>query len=279
MGQKKLLHQLTYASEEDPFLRRLIIQFVEAITGGPKIQRLYDEMQEMEFEGYEAWSVALRQLKISANFDLSQLEKVPKEGPVILIANHPFGVVDGLLMADLASKIRKKFSVLVNHVLCGHEERINDFLLPVSFEETKAAQLVNIETKKLAQCRLKNGEAVVVFPSGGVATSPSFFTKSEDLEWKRFVAKLIIKTKATVLPVFVHGRNSRLFQIASQIDSSFRLGLLLNEVRNKIGKEIELTIGEPLSPDQLSKYKNKQELLDFLRFTTLQYASKKQNLP
>ena len=149
-----------------------------------------------------------------------------------------------------------------------------DFLLPISFEETKEAQLINIETKKLAKERLKKGEAIVVFPSGGVATSTSFFSKAEDLEWKRFVAKLIIQTKATVLPVFVHGRNSRLFQLASQIDLNLRLGLLLNEVRNKMGKEIRLTVGDPLPPTLLQQYKDKQELLDFLREKTLRYADK-----
>ena len=173
MSSKTPIHQLTYASKDDPMMRKLIIQLVEILTGGIKIQRLYEEMQCMKFESHEAWSVALKQLKISAEFDISQLEKLPKEGPIILIANHPFGVVDGLIMADL------------------------------------------------------------------VATSPGIFSEAEELQWKRFVAKLVIKTKATVLPVFVHGQNSRLFQIASRIDASFRLGLLLNEVRNKMDKEIK----------------------------------------
>ena len=274
MPKQPSFHQLTYAAPDDPLLKKLIIQFIEVLTGRPKIQKLYNEMQAMDFEGHEAWSVALRQLRISQDVNLSVLDQLPKEGPVILIANHPFGVVDGLIMADLASKVRKKCSILVNHVLCGHEDRINDFLLPISFEETKEAQLINIETKKLAKERLKKGEAIVVFPSGGVATSPSFFSKAEDLEWKRFVAKLIIQTKATVLPVFVHGRNSRLFQLASQIDLNLRLGLLLNEVRNKMGKEIRLTVGDPLPPTLLQQYKDKQELLDFLREKTLLYADK-----
>ena len=274
MPKQSSFHQLTYASPDDPLFKKLVIQFIEVLTGRPKIQKLYNEMQAMDFEGHEAWSIALRQLKISQDVDLGALEKLPKEGTIILIANHPFGVVDGLIMADLASKVRRKFSILVNHVLCGHEARINDFLLPISFDETREAQLINIETKKLANERLKKGEAIVVFPSGGVATSPNFFSKAEDLEWKRFVAKLILQTKATVLPVFVHGKNSRLFQLASQIDLNLRLGLLLNEVRNKMGKEIKLTVGEPLQPELLQQYKDKQELLDFLRQQTLQFSAK-----
>ncbi len=264
-------HKLSYATEDDPVLKKLVIKFIEVLSGRPKIQKLYNEMQAMDFEGHEAWSIALRQLQITNNADLSKLKKLPETGPVILIANHPFGVVDGLLMADLASKVRRKFSILVNHVLCNHEARINEFLLPINFEETKEAVQTNIETKRISEKRLSEGEAIVVFPSGGVATSTSAFGKAIDLEWKRFVAKLIIKTQATVLPVFVHGKNSRLFQIASQIDLSLRYGLLLNEVRNKMGKEIQLTIGDPLSPAQLSQFKSKQKLLDFLRETTMQY--------
>ena len=267
-------HKLSYANEDDPLVKRLVINLIEVLSGRPKIQKLYEEVQQMSFEGYEAWTIALEKLSITCDANLEQLTLLPTKGPVIVIANHPFGVVDGLLLGHLTAKIRQKFSILVNHVLCNHEARINEFLLPINFEETKEAQMMNIETKRIASEKLSQGEALIIFPAGGVATANSAFGKAEDLEWKRFVAKLIQKTNATVLPIYVHGRNSRLFQIASHMNTSFRLGLLLNEVRNKMGKKIKLTIGEPLNQDKLKAFKKKQDLIDFLRKETFQHQPK-----
>ena len=126
----------------------------------------------------------------------------------------------------------------------------------------------NLNTRKIALERMKQGEALVIFPSGGVMTSPNGFAKAEDLEWKRFTAKVIQMAKATVIPIFVHGENSRLFQLISQFSQALRMSLLLNEVRNKMGKEIHLTIGDPIPFSKLASIKDRQQLLDHLKEIT-----------
>ncbi len=257
--------KLTYTSEDDPLLRRLVINTVEIISGRQRIQRLYEEMQDMEYEPHESWSLALDQLKIGRKYDEQLLERLHSDGPVVVISNHPFGVVDGLILAEITSKIQTKFSILVNIALCGHDEKINEFLLPISFDETKESAKINIETKRIATERLKRGEALAIFPSGGVATAPKLWKKAEDLEWKRFASNVISKSGATVLPMFVHGRNSFLFQIASHIHESLRLGFLMFEVRNKMGKEVNVTLGKPIPPEKIKEQGGKQALLDYLR--------------
>ena len=80
---------------------------------------------------------------------------------------------------------------------------------------------------------------MVIFPAGGVSTSPNGLGRADDLEWKRFTAKVIQMAEATVVPVFVHGQNSRLFQLISQVSQTLRYGMLLNEVRNKMGRDLQ----------------------------------------
>jgi len=262
--------KLTYASPDDPLTKRIVIEAIERATGRPKLEKLYREVQDMQPSPMQIWEMVLAKLAIRLNYDEAQLAKIPKLGPLVFIANHPFGVVDGLILGALASRVRSKFFVLVNEVLC-RDETLNEFLLPIDFRETREAMRTNIETKQKTLKRLEAGEALAIFPAGGVSTAPrKFWKEAEDLEWKRFVAQVIQKTEATVVPIYVHGRNSHLFQVASQISLSLRLSLLLNEVRNKIGREISLSIGDPIAYHQIAHLKDRQALLDYLRKVTFE---------
>lgn len=258
----------TYASPDDPLTKRLVIEAIERATGRPKIERIYQDIKSNALSPVLIWETMLLKLCIRLDYDEAQLAKIPKLGPLVFIANHPFGVVDGLILGALLSRIRSEFFVLVNEVLC-RDETMNEFLLPIDFRENREAIRTNIATKQETLRRLHEGQALGIFPAGGVSTAPRKFWKAaEDLEWKRFVAKVIQQTEATVVPIFVHGQNSRLFQMASQISLSLRLSLLLNEVRNKIGREINLSIGDPIAYRQIAHLKDRQALLDYLREVT-----------
>jgi len=269
-----LQNKLTYVSEDDPWMRRIIIETIENLSGRRKIQRLYNELQQMDITPRQVWEMALRQLSVTPAYEVSQLEKIPKEGPLVFVSNHPFGVLDGLILGYLVSLIRSQFVVLVNEVLCRQDERLNQFLLPIDFNDTREAMQTNIDTRKKALERLMNGEAVAIFPAGGVATSPKGLGKAEDLEWKRFTAKLIQKSRATVVPIYFHGQNSRLFQLVSQVSVMLRLSMLLHEMHNKMGNHIPVSIGDPISYEELMDLKGRQALLDYLRQITHNLAEK-----
>ncbi len=265
--------RISYTSPDDPLFRKLVIGTVEYATGRRKLEKVYDQIKQEQPPRDKLWKMALDLLEVSMVYDEQQLMKVPKTGPMVVVANHPFGVVDGLILGHLLAQMRKDFFVLVNEVLC-REAILAPYFLPIDFRETKSALQTNIQTRKLAIERLRSGELMGIFPSGGVATAPKMWKKAEDLEWKRFVAKLIQKTQATVLPMYIHGRNSRLFQLASQFSLNLRLSLLLNEVRNKIGKKILISIGEPIPYSNIDHLKDRQLMLDHLRERTEALSAK-----
>lgn len=265
-------NKLTYVSENDSAIRRVLVNLLEILTGRPKIQRLYDEIQKMDYETHQSWSIALDKLEINRDFDRDKLTQLRGNTPLVVIANHPFGVVDGLIMGEIGAIVRERYSILTNSALCELDPRIGDSLLPINFDATKEAQATNIETRKIAIERLERGEGLIIFPSGGVATAKTPFGPAEDLEWKRFVVKLITKAKADVLPIYFHGKNSRLFQIATNIHETLRMGMLLHEARNKMGKSLKVTIGDVVPFSELKDIKNKQELLDKLKEITFSYG-------
>lgn len=265
--------RLSYSSQDDPLFKRWLMGSVEYATGRKKLEKVYSKVKKLNPGNGEVWRVILDELEVSMLFDEDQLRKVPETGPVVVIANHPFGVVDGLILGYLLARMRQRFFVLVNEVLC-REELLAPYFLPIDFRDTREALQINIQTRQLAADRLRAGEIMGIFPAGGVATAPGIWKKAEDLEWKRFVVKLIRQAEASVLPLYIHGRNSRLFQLASQVSLDLRLSLLLNEVRNKIGKKVLISVGELIPFARLAPLKERQEMLNYLRGETEALSNK-----
>ena len=234
--------EFSYASPEDPRFKRLVIQLIERITGQPELKRMYLEHQNNPKPGESFWEAAISKLRLSIDLNESDMSEIPATGPVIIVANHPFGVLDGLMVCWLVSRVRKDFKVLTNALL-NRAEEIKPFLLPIDFEETKAALETNIRTRAEAKSLLERGGALVIFPGGTVSTTPSILArKARDPEWKTFTGRMIVQGKAPVVPVYFDGQNSRLFQIASHISMTLRLSLLFKEVhQNWLGFEVKFT--------------------------------------
>ena len=260
---------LTYSNPDDPKLVKFLIDTLEVCTGRNKLERLYQELQALDPSPARAWGLILDKLNIKRDYIEEHLLRTPNTGPVVFISNHPFGVVDGLIFGEQVNKVSPNFFLLVNEVLT-REPLFQTYLLPVDFRETREAMRTNLDTRKEAIARLIAGETMAIFPAGGVATSRKMFGPAEDLEGKRFVARVIIQSKARVVTLYFHGRNSHLFQIASHIHLNLRLGLLLNEVRNKMGSTEKISIGKPITWTQMEPFTNRQELIDYLRKSTME---------
>lgn len=258
----------TYAAPEDSAARRAVIRAIERATGQPHLKRLYDEFQDDLAAGRsddDFFTAGVRKLELDLVYDEARLLAAPKTGPLVVIANHPFGVLDGIVICHLMLKLRRDFRILSNSALYRVPE-IYDWLLPIDFNETPQALETNLKSRSEARRFLEQGGALIVFPAGGVATTQGAFSaKAVDAEWKPLTARLILQGKAPVLPVFFHGQNSRLFQIASQISMTLRLALIFREVHRRIGTRLSVKIGETIPFEKIAEIGDKKAIMAFLR--------------
>lgn len=260
--------EFSYASPDDPAFKRLVIQLIERISGQPELKRMYLEHQNHPKPGENFWDAAISKLRLNIDLNEEALSEIPATGAVILVANHPFGVLDGLTICWLAARVRKDFKVLTNALL-NRAEEIKPFLLPIDFEETKAALETNIKTRAEAKALLERGGALIIFPGGTVSTTPTVLArKARDPEWKTFTARMIVQGKAPVVPVFFAGQNSRLFQVASHVSMTLRLSLLFKEVHDRIGSDLTLRIGKRIPYEELKAISDRKKLMEFLRDKT-----------
>lgn len=264
--------ELSYASYFDDPLKRRLVRAVERLSGQPKINQLYEHYRDHLAHDVPFFEAAIRLLDLDVQFSASRHAAIPREGPLVLVANHPFGVLDGLVISWLISLRRGDFKVLTNSVLDGVPEA-RPYLLPVDFGGTREAVAANVTMRRDALAHVKGGGCIVVFPSGGVATTPRPFDPlAVDDEWKPFTAKLITQSGAHVTPIFFDGQNSRLFQIASHLSLELRLALVFREVRRRMGKTLRVEIGETLTPEALDAAGKRRGLMEFLREKTYALA-------
>ena len=261
----------SYAAPGDPLLRRLLIRLVERMTGQPRLKRLYLNYRSEKNSGAASadfWEEAVRRLKLNLVFEPKPLESWPRTGPLVVVCNHPFGVVDGLAICALVAPLRPDFRILTNDVLTRAEE-IRPHLLPVDFSATPQAVKTNLRSRAQAREHLRQGGCLIVFPAGGVSTTPSLWhRKAVDAAWGSFTARLIVQGQAAVAPLCFEGQNSRLFQIASHIHMTLRLSLLFKEAHDRIGSTVRMHPGDAIPYAALAPLGGGRALMDHLRAMT-----------
>ena len=239
-------HELSYATADTPPIRRWLIRTIENLSGRHRLLKTYHRWRVESAGGPRMWRDALdmigTRLEITATPDWHT--GLP-DGPLIVIANHPFGIADGIAILSLAERIGRPYRCLLNADFLRLPE-VRALALPIDFNETKEALAINLKTRNEARRLLKEGVTLVIFPAGGVATAEKPFGTAEELPWKAFTARLIQQSGATVLPVYFEGQNSALFHFVSRYSLSLRLSLLVLEFRRHIGATIRATIGLPI---------------------------------
>lgn len=265
--------EISYRHSAKNWGERALIQSFENLTGRPRLIRMAKDY-ELEVEaGRDFWQVMIDRYGIGLNILEGELGKIPKEGPLIIIANHPFGILDGLVLGHILQKTRGDFRILAHRVFRKAED-LDRVILPVNFDETREAARQNIETRKEALAYLKAGGAVGIFPGGTVSTSLKPFSKPMDPGWRTFTAKMIQDSGSTVIPIFFDGHNSRLFQLASHLHYTLRVGLLISEFRRRIRKDVPLVVGDPIPKEAIERFDHPRELMDYLRETTYRLSPK-----
>jgi putative hemolysin len=272
LTNRQIARDISYAHSAATKGGRALIRVMENMTGRPGLIRRADGYAKEVAEGRDFWTVMVERYGLSLSVTGGSLENIPKDGPLILIANHPYGILDGLMMGHVLQQRRGDFRILAHRVFRKAED-INRIILPISFDETKEAVQLNIETRKAALRYLADGGAIGVFPGGTVSTALKPFSQPMDPGWRGFTARMIAKSEATVVPMFFAGHTSRLFQIASHLHSTLRMGLLIKEFKSRVGTPVEVVIGDPLTRDDLAPYlKDSKALMDFLRHRTYELS-------
>ncbi|ANP36552.1 acyltransferase [Phaeobacter gallaeciensis] len=268
---------LTYANSFDDRWTSLAIRAIEWFTGKLTILRMVKkfEKQNAQYRGQKFWRGALNVMGIDLLTPEEQIRNIPAEGPVVIVANHPHGMVDGMIFADLIGRIRLDYRILTRSVLTGLDEAATSFMIPVPFPHDPEAQRKMVEMRAKTMAHLKEGGVVALFPSGVVMSSDSWFGPAIEQEWNVFTAQLIRRSGARVVPIFFPGSNSRWYQIACRISPILRQGLLLHEIVRSCNKPQAPVVGEPLTDAQMERlHSDPRGFMAWLREHTLSLGSK-----
>lgn len=247
---------------------QFLIRAVENLTGRPRLLRLALGYEREVESGRDFWEVMQERYRIKMEFVGGGLENIPASGPVVLVANHPYGILDGLAMGRILSAARGDFRIIA-HVVFRKARELESVILPIDFGESKEAMARNLETRRQALEYLAGGGAIGIFPGGTVSTAAKPFSLARDPFWKTFTAKMIARSNAAVVPVYFDGANSRLFQIASHLNQTLRTALLISEFDSRVGDPLRVTVGKALPPEEIrGRTGDSRALMDYLRRET-----------
>lgn len=245
-----------------------MIRVMENTTGRMRLIKRADGYDAEVRRGRDFWQVMVERFGLDLKVVGGSLSNIPAEGPVILIANHPYGILDGLIMGHILAEARGDFRILAHQVFRKAED-LEKIILPVSFDQSKEALAQNLGTRKEALRYLADGGAIGVFPGGTVSTPAKPFGRPMDPKWRSFTARMIAKSEATVVPIFFVGHNSRLFQLMSHLHQTLRMGLLIKEFKARTNSPVEIVVGDPIPRADLDAVAgDAKSMMEFLRETT-----------
>ncbi|MDR2429986.1 MAG: lysophospholipid acyltransferase family protein [Puniceicoccales bacterium] len=254
----------------NPFLRALWkfgAPLMEGFLGVTALNRCYKLLQRRTATGEDFFTAAMHVLGLTYAVEEEDLERIPQNGPLFVVSNHPFGAADGIILSALLSRTRADFRLLANSLLC-HMEGIRPWMFPVNPFGGTNARRENLRAMHSALQHLQNGGCLATFPSGEVSSFRWEDRHVADPPWNAHIARMARQAQATVLPVYFHGRNSNLFQCAGLVHARARTLLLMRELVNKRGQLIRLRIGNPLVPGKLVGFESDQAMTEFLRLGT-----------
>ena len=211
----------SYASKvEHNIAQRLVIKLIENLTGKRKLEKIYKDYSINNNNPEEFWADIVKLMDIKIIDKSTSSLSIPDSGPLMIIANHPFGIIDGLILCSLISKQRDDFKIMTHETL-KFLPQLEKFILPVDFSNDKTNSIKsNLETARKAKEHLLNGGALITFPSGSVSIAKNVRSEAKDDDWKHFPAKLIQQTKTDVIPIYFDGKNGLLFHICFKNEKS-----------------------------------------------------------
>ena len=272
---KKVSPEVSYAHSAKSRLGKTFIRFLENATCRSALLSRSSNLQTNMHSLQNFWHSIMEGYGVTIDIMQGELGNIPIDQPLIVVANHPYGILDGLVMGSILAKSRANFKIVANDIFNKAYE-IKDKILPISFKNNRDAISLNLQTRKNALTHLSRGGAIGIFPGGTVSTSSKLFSQPADPAWRSFTAKMIFKSNALVVPIFFDGNTSRIFQLASHLHPNIRAGLLLREFKLRLDKPVRIVIGKPIPRCRMDLFKNEsRKIMDFLRLETYKLSPNK----
>ena len=235
-----------------------------------KVRELYRRVQRSP-EGFGLENL-LAEMQVELRVDAADTARIPSKGPVVVVANHPFGMLDGALLAVLLARVRPDVKVMTNYLLRDVPELAQHCIFVDPFESVDAPRADRIQTNRRALWEaliwLRNGGMLAAFPAGEVSQWQFPQGPIADPGWNDTTVRLIRRTGATALPVYFCGRNSVSFHLFGMIHPRLRTAFLLQEFLQQAGRTVEVRVGSEILHDSVAGIEDDREAIEYLRWRT-----------
>ena len=250
-----------------PLGSRKLASFFERLLGLSVLAKCYESApKKLGTQQFLSGVLDYLGVRVKAIDSQKVLPSLPKEGPLLIVANHPLGGLEGVAITQLLLELRADTKVLTNNLLTRIPELQSTFIGVDVLSKNAARE--NIKGIRAASQHLKAGGALLIFPAGKVASVNVRSGKVEDHPWNRFAGNLLRRSGAACLPIYVDGYNSRFFYAMALIHSKLRTLLLPRELANKTGSELKLIIGEVIKPQEVKRFNDDRAVTDYLWMAT-----------
>jgi len=248
-------------------LAAILAKPVEYLSGLGACRRIYNLVACQEDPAcFMQQILAVLNIRSSPE-DPTDIEKIPQKGGCVVVANHPFGAIEGVIVAELLLSVRPDVKIMANFLL-NRIPQLRSLTIPVDPFEGSRAVRANIVSIRKAMQWVKKGGLLMIFPAGEVSHYNFKRREIADPPWNHTVARIVRYAEASVVPIHFNGSNSVLFQLAGQIHPRLRTLLLARELLKKRGKKIVFKIGNPINFRWLQQYQEDDRLTDYLRWRT-----------
>lgn len=234
------------------------------ICGLHKINKLFDSAAD--YQNVEFTEHLLKNLNVTCDYDPSQLNNIPSEGGCVIVSNHPFGAIEGVILYNVVAKVRPDFKVMANFLL-SHIPNLKDVFFPVNPFSNNPEWKSSTSGLKASILHLQEGKCLGVFPAGEVSRYHGH-DYPEDIEWSKTIAKIVKNAGVPVVPIYWEGKNSRFFYFVDRLNSMLGTARLPKEILNKHDQHIKIQIGKSITANEIAEYEKPEELAAYLRSRT-----------
>ena len=246
------------------FFGTCVSKVLYGVCGLGEINRLFDGAAD--YQGREFADHLLENMNVTFGLDPEQLNNIPKTGGFIVVSNHPFGGIEGVMLYSLIAKVRPDIKLMANFIL-SHIPNLKEAFFAVNPFSSNPEWKSSVAGIKGAIEHVANGNGLGIFPAGEVSRYHGH-DYPEDLPWSNSVARIIKQSKVPVVPVYWHGRNSKTFYFLDKIHNMLGTARLMRELANKHDTCIPVVIGKPIPANEIAEYEQPRSLAAYLRART-----------